>query len=251
MVFFRNNFRGLATSSLGSYYATLPRRNNQNTRFRYGEGVSQTMTQTKRRKRGGNLQSFRSHMLNNTSAKHFTDTGNVSMLHDNIYSFNITAQITQGDSNSNRDGDSINLEALKIRGFFSSSSIAGAYGFRMLVGYSGEEYTAANFTTSGLTGGEIFLPGAPTNYTALVNPKAFTCLLDFNVDINSQIADTSDLASFFKSVLLKQKFDYQATGSQMGKTKNLYIVVIGNAVGGTLATTIVGETIIGTDCIFK
>jgi len=247
------DYRKLAQGAIGAYYSQPPRYSQLTGQpYRHADGT-RTMTQTQKRRRVGNKKSFKQLMLNNSSAKHFGDTGNVAILHDNIYTFNITAQVTQGDANTNRDGDHINLEALKIRGFYSSAVTAGAYSFRMLVGYSGEEYLAPNFTTGvgGLGAGEIFLPGAPTNHTSLVNPKAFTTLLDFNVDINSQIAATADISSILKTILLKQGFNYQSTASTFGKVKNLYVVLIGNVVGGTVAVTPVGECIIGTDLIFK
>ena len=50
--------------------------------------------------------------------------------------YNLTSKIVQGTSNSQREGDSVYLEALKIEGIIHSSVDSNAYKYRILVGYS-------------------------------------------------------------------------------------------------------------------
>jgi len=256
MVFNYNTLRNLYGPSgalmggMQGYYNNLPQRIPQ--RQAYMGTRTRTVT-TKGKRRNGVRNSFKKLMLNNTSAKHDTNGPLVVMLHNLIYTFNATSLITQGTTNEGRLGDAINLEALKIRGYYNSATTDGAYMFRMIIGYSGEEITTGNVfvTVTGLTAGQIFLPNAPANITAIVNPKAFTVLHEEVIDINSQIAGSFDVASIAKTVLLKQKFDYQDTGSIFGKTKNLYIVIVAHVVGGVAGTTAAGECVLGTDLIFK
>jgi len=222
-----------------------------NSRMSYRTSAPTRTTSTNKRRKPNRVTSFKSMMLKNTAAKHKTDGPGATMLHNSIYSLNVTSLITQGDTNQNRDGDAVNLEALKLRGFFNSNVTAGAYVMRILVGWSGEEYTTANFTTLGLGTAEIFLPSGANTVTSIVNPKAFTVLYDEVFDINSQIAATADVCSIVKTVPLNQKFNYQSDASTMGKTKNLYIVAVAFVVGGTGGVTGVGNIALATDLIFK
>jgi len=218
--------------------------------YRYGDGT-RTMTTTNKRKRKFAKVSFKQLMLKNTAAKHKTNNSSVAMIQNNIYTLNLTAAIVQGDTNQDRDGDHVNLEALKLRGFVDTAVTAGAYSFRYIVGYSGEEVGSTTWTAAGLTGGEIFLPGGSSNFTSIINPKTFTVLYDVNIDINSQVAGASDISSVIKSIQLKRDFNYQSTASTFGKDTNLYMICIGIVVGGTNGTTIIGEVSMSSDLIFK
>jgi len=244
------SYRDFAKAGIMSYYASPTGTSNA---YRHGSR-NQSMTTTKKRKRLTYKKSFKSLMLNNTAAKHNTQGPTTAMTHNTVYTFNATALISQGDTNTDRDGDSINLEALKLRGFYASATTAGAYGFRIIIGYSGEEYNTGNaFVTGllGLTTAEIFLPNFPAAFVAVVNPKAFTVLHDQTVEVNSQIAATKDVTNIVNSTLLKSKFDYQSTGSVYGKLKNLYVVVVAQVVGGVTGTTAAGEVLLASDLIFK
>jgi len=142
---------------------------------------------------------------------------------------------------------------LKIKNAIFSSTAAGAYQFRILVGYSGEEYTANNYTTTRLTATELFLPDTFNwGVNGLINPKAFTCLYDSTVDINSQITGVADITNHAFTVDLgNQHFNYQSSGSTFGKTRNLYMLVIGCAAGGVSGVSPVGTINTAVDLIFK
>lgn len=243
------DYRSLAASAIGSYYSQPPRYSqlSQGQQQRSYMGTRRMPTFNKKRKYG-NFKTFRTQMLNNTPAKHDTNAPTQALAHNILYTMNITEAIVQGDTNQDRDGDAINLEALKIRASYRSSAASGAYSFRIIVGWSGEEVaTAATFTAVGLSTGQVFLPGSPAVYLSIVNPKAFTVLYDETIDVNSQIAAVEDVQSLAKTILLKTKFNYQSTGSTFGKTRNLYILAMGNLVGGVNA----GQIDMHTDCIFK
>ncbi len=196
--------------------------------------------------------SFKQQMMKTLSAKHDCFGPTATLVHNTIYSVNVTEQITQGTSNEGRIGDSIYLEAVKLRGIYTSDSVANAYNCRVIVGFTGEEVvTGTNFSAAALASGELFLPGAPSNLTALINPKTFTCLYDEIFDVNSQISSTRDVSSIIATIPLKQTFLYQSSGSVQGKTKNLHIVVISNVYGGTSGVTSTGEIVLAVDTIFK
>lgn len=48
------------------------------------------------------------------------------------------------------------------------------------------------------------------------------------------------------TVKINQKFNFQATGSVFGKTKNLYLLVVPSFLGGTSPTTLLGQINVNT-----
>lgn len=221
------------------------------------QGYNPSMVITNRRRKKSGRYSLRSAILSQKPAKHFNDDAQAAgMTQDTLNCVNITGGVIQGDADNQRDGDTITLCGLNVNGFYNTSSAAGAYSFRVLVGYSGEEYTyGLNFTAGGaLTATEMFLPQTTTAWiqNGIVNPKAFTVLYDKKYECNSQIAGIADIANFsFRVPLNDTKFLYQSNASQFGKTRNLYMVVIGAVVTGVAGITNVGTVFCSYDLIFK
>lgn len=245
------NNRKLYNTAMGSGLKVLPylARNQRSSARSMG---TQNMVTTRRKKRT-NKRSFASKLMSVQPAKHQSGQTIATLLHDQIWSFNATAAITQGDTNANRTGDYVHLAAIKIKGFFNSAVTAGAYSYRIIVGYTGEEYSNTSLASTALTDTEIFIPNTTANFrgAGLVNPKAFTCLYDETIDINSEITATLTLKSYAFTVQLDKKFPYQASASVFGKTQNLMVVVIGGVAGGTLGITAAGGTTLSYDLIFK
>lgn len=215
-------------------------------------GMSYTKTGTKKlKRRKGAVRTFRQRVLNVAPAQHAVLQMDPLLLSNVIYTANVTALVTQGDSIGSRMGDGINLEALKLKGHLFSAAASNAYVYRIMVGYSGEEYASTTLVnTPSLSQAELFL-GTPTlNTQGIINPKAFTCLYDESFDINSQVDDAKTSATFDVTIPLKKKFVYQANASIYGKDKNLYIVVIGVGADQSSATTI-GQLTMQYDLIFK
>lgn len=199
-------------------------------------------------------KSFKKRVKQTEPAKHYAATSPASLVQGNPLSIIPTAGIVQGTSNAQREGDSVDLCALKVRGFYNSAATAGAYSCRILVGWTGEEYALPSTFGTGLTTSEIFLANTVTSFvpSGIVNPKAFTVLYDTVIDINSQIAATLDLESFAFTVPLNDTtFPYQADASAFGKTKNLAIVAVAGVAGGTIGTTAAGGITLTYDLVFK
>jgi len=224
-----------------------------NSGIRYGWSRSRTRTQYKRNNNA--RKTIKSILYNSLPAKHYTASLGVSPpTHSTIYTANLTAGITQGTGNTNRDGDSVRLMALKLKGFVQTPSNAtGMYTYRILVLYSGEEYTSVSWSSTGLTDTELFLPGTGTTWVpnGIINPKAVTCLYDKTIDVPTLVTTTADLESFNDTIQLNTDFDYQSTGSALGKTRNLYCLIIGSVVGGVAGSTNTGAVFVSTDLIFK
>lgn len=216
-------------------------------------GDSYTLTQTKKKRKYGQTTSFKDKLFNAMSARHDTGEQSLGMTHNTLYTLNLTARITQGDSNSTRDGDAIVLCGLKMKGYYNSHTTANAYGFRIIVGYSGEEHSNTTFG-SGLGSAEIFLPNTATITTTngQINPKAFTVLYDEKLTANSQIPDVRDRVDFNFHVPLNNKlFQYQTQNPALGKDTNLYVVVVSDVILGTTGTTISGGFNITWDFVYK
>lgn len=222
----------------------------QRTRLR--GGWSGTGTMTKKKNASQSLRkNFTRKVMNVFPAKHLSGTSNVTIPNAQILTKNITAQVTQGVTGSTREGDSIHLEALKFEGLFQTATESNGYKFRLLIGYSGEEYPNTTFTPGLLSTGELFLPGTSTTVVnGIVNPKAFTVLYDQVIDLNSQIEGDRTIQSVRDTIKLNKKFPYQSAGSIYGKSQNLYAVIISYACD-TAADVPVGSILFAYDLIFK
>jgi len=162
--------------------------------------------------------------------------------------------IVRGVNNDQRIGDSVHLLSLKVSGWFKSQTITSkACHYRMLVLWSGEEYSVAGgWTTPALTASEMFINTStgwiPNN---IINPKAVTVLDDREITLNNSITGVGDLESFSYSVPLNCDFDYQAAGSVYGKLRNLYVVLVSATIDGVTATDPVGTASVCFDLVFK
>lgn len=181
-----------------------------------------------------------------------------NMTMNNIYSSNITAKVLQGTTDSSRQGDEIYLTGLKVKGNFVTPTASNAYQYRVIVGWSGEEYNPGNFGSSGagtgLNAAEIFLPLTGGQYatSSVINPKTLTVLYDQTMDLNSQLTGVSDIIGFDFYVPLSKKFAYQAAGSVYAKFKNLYIIIVSTvATLGTPLTTASGNVNVNTVLMYK
>lgn len=222
----------------------------------YRNGRSYTQTGYKRRRPVGNRLSLKRQMIKLHSAKHSTQDLSANNTHNTILTSCPTQNVVQGDGNTNRDGDAIHIECLKLKGSLVSSTTAGAYQHRIIVGWSGEEVTTALIATnlvSGLAATELFLPTTSGTWVAngIINPKAFTVLYDQTFDINSQVAAAQDIVNFAVSIPIHQDFDYQSSSSVQGKNRNLFVIAIAEVAGGTSGVTAAGQHIISTDLVFK
>lgn len=237
----------------GAMYAGTmlpPRPLNAQSRNQYGDNNSLVMSKrvTKRRKR----KSFKAKMYASKPAKHVTGEEGVTMAHNTLYTLTPTAIPVQGDADNSRDGDSIVLCGLKLRGYYNTDTAANGYSFRVIVGYTGEEYANTVFG-SGLGTSELFLPNTGgTSTVGMINPKAFTVLHDEKFTCNSQITGVRDKLDYNIFVPLGDKlFYYQAGGSRLGKIRNLVVVICGDVIGGVSGVTAIGGTTITYDFVYK
>lgn len=238
-------WRDTAAVMYGSSRATAQRNDYR------GQG-SRVAYITQKKKRTGSRVSFKKLVEKTQPAKHLTGTPGTAMTHNTIYTFCPTTQVTQGTGNTNRIGDSIYIAALKFKGFLNSHTTAGAYSYRLIIGFSGEEYNPGSNFGSGLATTELFLPNTTISaVNGIINPKTFTKIHDSVMDMNSQISGSADILSFDHTVTIDQNFLYQSDASVYGKTRNLYVVIISNVVGGTSGVTPTGTMNGAVDLIFK
>ena len=224
----------------------------QETRQASGMGYSRTLTNQKRkRKTYGRGKNFKRKVLDVFPAKHLSGNSGVTINNAEIYSMNLTAQIAQGTGLGQREGDTVHLEAVKLEGFFQSSTASNAYKFRLIVGYSGEEYGQVTLTSGVFGTSELFLPNTvATVVNGVINPKAFTMLYDEVIDMNSQIEGDRTLQSVRSTIKLNKTFSYQANASVYGKTQNLYVIVVSYAPDVAVGVAN-GSAVISYDLIFK
>jgi len=219
-----------------------------------GRGYSRSTVTTKR-KRKQLTSTIKRVITNDKPAKHLSFFTDIGLTHNNIVSMSPTQGVVQGDTNAQRDGDQIQLCALKLKGSFFAPTTANGYSYRIIVGYSGEEYaTGTALTVAGLVDADMFLPNTGLGHrtNAINNPKAFTMLHDETVDVNSLITGVQDVYSYSLTIPLNDsKFYYQSSGSVYGKTKSLYVAIIPSVIGGALGITSCGIVHCSADLIFK
>jgi len=210
------------------------------TSMAYKGGISRTRTKTtRRRKTVGFSTAVKRVLARDTETKYNVFAGlPASFLHNNIYSMCFNAKVVQGTGEGTRIDDSINLIGCSLKGVINTAAVTGAFSYRLMVVWSTVALDPAALGTGGLAFANLFLPGGIGNPVfALVNPKACTVLHDEVIDINSLIAVSKDIMSFDIKVPLSGKFNYVATGSKFGKTKNLYVVAIPTVIGGSSGVT--------------
>lgn len=222
----------------GSSITSVDQPKGLSTRMVHRNGVSQTKTMKKKstkrtvKKKLATVSAVKKMILGNMEVKQLHKTPSFANLVKNtIYTYNLSAQIVQGTADGNRVGDSIFLKRLIGNVRLNTAAPAAYYQFRFLVLMSGEETNpdVNNFSASGLTSTDIFMASSTGFVTAVVNTKACTVLYDTIVDINSQIVGYEDGSIIRLNIKLpKGKFNYQSAGSVFGKTRSLYLVVVGD-----------------------
>ena len=244
-----SSIRQYAPYGMGALQYAAQRYSNKQ-RFRQNVAPTYYGT-TKSRKRG--RSSFHALAVKEMPAKHYANTSITTLTHNTITTVVPTTGITQGLTNTNRIGDHVQLCAIKLSGSLNSAIASNGYSYRVLVGWTGEEYNLPTTLGSGLGTGELFIAATDVGWgcNGIINPKAFTVLSDNTYDINSQISAVSDCQSFSLVVPINSKFDYQSNGSIYGKTRNLAVVVLGSVIGGVAGTTSVGTVVLAYDLIFK
>lgn len=188
-----------------------------------------------------------------TYHKGVNDTSlNGPLLHSNLYTYNLSAQIAQGTGLDDRQGDAVYLMGLNIRGGIFAPITAGAYQYRIMVVRSGKEVNPVTLL-AGIGAADVFLPNTYATFTinGQVNSKAVTLLYDQVVDVNSILASVADVAQVNISIPIYKKFEYQSDGSVYGKKDNIYVLVTAIVAGGTAGTTSCGQFLGSADLIFK
>lgn len=235
-----------------AYLAAVPGRNRTISGMDIsGSGAGARIVERKQqryKKRG-----FKNKVLATKQAKHFTGASIATLTHNTHQTLSLTTQVVQGDTIANRDGDEIFLEAVKINYSYQTPSAGNGYTLKILVGYHEKEINYTSFATPGLLPADIYHVGTDANWSpnGIINSKAFQLVHQERVDVNSQIASTSDCVSGSFTCSLNKNFPYKSSGSLYGKFKNLYVIAVASAIGGTAGTTASGAAVVGYDLIFK
>lgn len=249
-VFSSGSQKKMVTGLIGALGARSILKNAPKTTTTYPNGINKRKSKSTRsskkkqkmtvkRSKPVTLNTVKRMMATQSEAKVKDANINATLTNGDVFSYNLTAQIVQGTADGTRVGDEIYLKTLELRGFVAAHTVSGAYSYRVIVGWSGEELNPATLATGGLTFGQIFMPnlGAATSAFGVINKKAFTAISDRFYDVNSQIAGIVDLSTALTTPKCVGKFKFQANGSQFGKTRNLYVIVIGFLQGAAAAAT--------------
>lgn len=258
MVMFGNKFSTPSRAALGSaiiagqkFHTSFVRGSRSASDMRHGGTNTSHIYQRPKKRRS--TRSFKAKLMNVQPSKHYSYTADQACTHSTIYTTCPTSGIVQGTTNATRDGDLVNLAALKGKFHYASPAASGAYVGRFIIGYSGEEYTGLGSDFgAGITTTELFLPSTfGVTINGIINPKAFTVLYDETIDLNSQLAGARDVSSGAFTLQLDTSFPYQSSGSTMGKSRNLYVLFMAAVMDGVSGTTASGDISVALDLIFK
>jgi len=218
---------------------------------------TRTKTQRKRKAPARKANSMKRQLLAVAPKYHFGCSDSVlgaTLLHNNIYTMSPTQLITQGTGNTNRQGDAIYMNALRVNGLFSTPDNASdAFTYRILVVKHGDNLTAPTSLPALLSHSDLFLPntGNIIEANSLSNPKSVTILYDQTVEINSVLATSAEWHRVSFNVPLNTMFQYQGTASTFGKSYNLYICLIGCVFNGASGVSSAGTFTGSADLIFQ
>jgi len=227
------------------------------TRPTYYTPTSQTMNYTrngsKRYKRGNTLtQAIR----NNASPMHLAigdGVNAVELKHNKVQTQNLLNFLVQGDTQYNRTGDNVYLETIKINATWEGPSVSSnGTTLRMMIVMHDDFFASNYITATGLLIGDLNMTGTGIARTPsmITDPKKCTVLDDRTFTLNQSLAGVSEKCDIVYNVPLKRSFVFQP-GTQEGKDRNLYLVVVADISGGINDTTVCGQLYINQDLIYK
>lgn len=176
-----------------------------------------------------------------------------NILHNTLYTLNLTGNIPQGDTASSRSGDNIHLDALKLRMLFTTDvatnkSVPKEYRI-MVVRHDIEGQAASDAFASSTLGTSDLFQGNQTPCFEHVNPKNCTVLYDKTCKLKPSISATNDLCEVSDIIRFNSTFTYK-TNSNYGKMANYYLVLTSFEPGAATSATTAAAYFYG-DLIYK
>jgi len=247
-----NPYNNMGAPSMYGGYNLLPIKQFTGTKYNYGGPGSRTVSKRRRGKRQSGLkQTIRGleSALHNVS--NATGTANFVTSHNNVYSKNLTYDVTQGTAQGNRQGDTIYLCALRLSGFYESPiSDANGIIYRIIVYWSDVYAATGNWGTATITTGNLFINSGDRNSTLITDPKKITVLYDETTVIQPSIAQVYTAMDIATKVSIEKAINF-LPGANEVNPRQLYISIIPSVANGTAGITDTGKFIMGTDLIFK
>ncbi|AXH79567.1 MAG: hypothetical protein [Circular genetic element sp.] len=211
--------------------------------YRSKRSLSSTVTDIVRR----NLETPQHHVI--------SDSAQSAMTQNTFYSFNLLSGLAKGDSNFQRNGDTIHIDAIKLNLFtqnYASAPNNPAYIRYMIVKENGRVLPGGTTWGSGLGSPDLFinLPVGLPALSGIFDPKKTTVLMDTLVKIVPQYPGQVSAQTTATTIKVDQKFVYE-TDTVWGKNINYYLVAVPYIPGGTTGVTSVNDTRLSFDIIFK
>jgi len=178
---------------------------------------------------------------------------NTNLLENTLYTVNLSGNIPQGDGDGNRSGDTIHIDALKIKLHFNTQDVDNKQvpvEYRvMIVKHDVDGQGGSDAWLSSTLGANDLFFGNNLIICEQTNSKKVTVLYDKICRITPQQNATST-CTLSEILRLNSTFTYK-TGTNYGKFYNYYLVVAAHQQGATLGASVVGNCSIFTDLIFK
>lgn len=177
----------------------------------------------------------------------------VALVHNNIYAQNLLNLVTQGTNQQARTGDTVYVEAVKVKAWVETPIAAiNGLSYRVMVLWHDDFYANSILTSGTIALGDLNMISTGVGRTNLmiVDPKKTTVLYDETYTINPSISGAIDVVPIQFSCSIKKQFNF-IPGTQEGKDRNLYLVLIPAIAAGAAGATACGTIYANNDLIFK
>lgn len=177
--------------------------------------------------------------------KQLVTSNSQSLVHDTIYTWAPTQNLVLGFAASQREGDSIYLRKIKVRGRIELPSTIAQGQYRMMALWLPAERTAASTSNplvpSGVGSSEIFLPSVHPLYSRFINNKLNSKVIcEKRINISPQTAGNAKSVTFNLDCSFFRKMQFKSPGGTLFKDEQLYFVLMGQTPNGTAGTTNIG-----------
>ncbi len=164
-------------------------------------------------------------------------------LHQTVYSFNPLAQIVQGTSGGQREGDVIHLDRIVVNAAISNAGSAATFGIdmRVLILVTTSQFNPSSSAYgSGIGATDLFFnPSNP--YVSLVDPRRAWILCDEYHHITPKFSTEVEDKQCTLECQINKPFEYSGKSSTYGVSSNIYVVLVPYAFNATAGVTIVGS----------
>lgn len=175
---------------------------------------------------------------------YYNDLTTAIVQQNGIYTYNLSAQLAQGNTSANREGDKVFIKTINLKHNvdcdFSAFPAGTTNAFLRMIVLTHDDFTNPSATTygSGLGSTSIFQSNNNPIYRNTIDFKQCNVICDNLYQVTNQSGTNVGILSkvFTQRCVMNKNFQYQLSSAE-GKFRNLYVVAIPFAFGTVTGTT--------------